>query len=88
MGRLSYEIQLHGFIDLDWVGSEDDIRSASWICFSLRFSMISWASRKQNYVALNTTEAEYIAVVDACTEAVWLRKLVSEMFDQVLDSTI
>jgi hypothetical protein len=49
-------------------------------------AMISWASRKQKSVALNT--AEYIAACDACTEAVWLHKLVSGLFDQVLDSTV
>jgi hypothetical protein len=77
MGHLSYDIQLHGFIDSDWAGSADNRRSASWICFSLSFSTISWASRKHKSVALNTAEAEYIATCDACTEAVWLCKLVS-----------
>ena len=45
----NYDIQLHEFIDSDWVGSTDDKRSATWICFNLRFSMMSWASRKQRY---------------------------------------
>jgi hypothetical protein len=36
----------------------------------------------------STTEAEYIAACDACTKAVWLRKLVYGLFDQVLDSTV
>ena len=38
VGHLSYDIQLHGFIDSDWAGSADDRRSATWICFSLMFS--------------------------------------------------
>jgi hypothetical protein len=46
VGRLSYDIQLHGFIDSDWAGSVDDKRSATWICFSLSFATMSWASRK------------------------------------------
>jgi hypothetical protein len=50
--------------------------------------MISWASIKQNYVALSTAEAEHIAACDACTEAMWLCKVVSRLFDQVLDSTV
>jgi hypothetical protein len=79
---------LLGFIVSDWAGSADNKRSASWICFSLSFAMISWASRKQKSVALNTAEAEYIAACDACTKAVWLRKLVSGLSDQVLDSTV
>jgi hypothetical protein len=48
--------------------------------------MISWASRKQKFVAHNTVEAEYIAACDACTKAVWLCKLISGLFDQVLDT--
>jgi hypothetical protein len=88
VGRLSYDIQLHGFIDSDWAGSADDRRSATWICFSLSFATMSWASRKQKFVALSTTEAEYIAACDACTEAMWLRKLVSGPSDQVLNSTM
>jgi hypothetical protein len=52
VGHLSYDIQLHGFIDSDWVGSVDDRRSATWICFSLSFATMSWASEKQNFVAL------------------------------------
>jgi hypothetical protein len=74
--RLSYDILLHGFIDLDWAGSADARRSATWICFSLIFATMSWTSRKQRFVALNTAEAEYIVVCDACTKAVWLCKLV------------
>jgi hypothetical protein len=69
-------------------GVQDNKRSASWICSTLIFAMISWASRKQKSVALNIAEAEYIAASDACTKAVWLIKLVSGPFDQVLDSTV
>jgi hypothetical protein len=49
--------------------------------FSLRFTMISWARRKQNSIALSIAEEKYIAACDACTEVVWLRKLVSRLFD-------
>jgi hypothetical protein len=56
--------------------------------FSLSFATISWARRKQKFVALSTTEAEYITACDACTEVMWLLKPVSVLFDQVLDSTV
>ena len=39
-------------------------------------------------VALSTVEAEYIAVSTACCEAVWLRKLFSELFGHVLDTIV
>jgi hypothetical protein len=82
------DVQLHGFTDSDWAGSAYDINSTSGICFSLGSAMISWASRKQNSVALNIAKAEYIATCDAYTKAVGLRKLISGLFDQVLDSTV
>jgi hypothetical protein len=81
MGSLSNDIQLHGIIDSYWAGRANDRRSATWICFSLSFATMSWDSKKQKYVALNTAEAKYIAACDACTKAVWLYKLVSGLFD-------
>jgi hypothetical protein len=84
----SSDIQLHGFTDSDWAGSAEDRKSTSGMCFSLGSTMISWGSRKQKSVALSTTEAEYIAACEACTEAIWLRKLISDLFDQIPDSTI
>jgi hypothetical protein len=82
------DIQLDGFIDSDWARSADDRKSTSGICFNLGSAMISWAHGKQKSVALNITEVEYIAAYDACTEAIWLCKLVSRLFDQVLDLTV
>ena len=39
-------------------------------------------------MALSTTEAEYIATSMASYEAVWLRKLFSELFGFTLDTTM
>jgi hypothetical protein len=95
-GMLSYglrytssnDIQLHGFTDLDWAGSVEDKMSTSGMCFNLGSAMISWDNMKQKYVALNTTKEKYIATCEACTEAVWLRKLISGLFDQVPYSNV
>jgi hypothetical protein len=84
----SNNIQLHGFIDSDWAGSAEDRKSTSGMCFSLVSTMISWGSRKQNSVTLSIAEAEHIAACEACTEAISLRKLISDLFDQIPESTI
>jgi hypothetical protein len=39
-------------------------------------------------VALSTAEAEYIALSVAVHEAVWLHKLLADLFGHVLDSTV
>lgn len=51
--------------------------------------MISWSSKKQQSVALSSTESEYMALAKATAEAVWLRKLLSELgFPQPHPTTI
>jgi hypothetical protein len=79
---------LHGFTDSDWMGSVVDRKSTSGYCFSLGSAMISWSSRKQGSVAQSTAEAEYIAASTACREAVWLRKLLSDLFRSELEPTV
>jgi hypothetical protein len=41
---------------------------------------VSWSSKKQELVTLSTTEAEYVAATHAAKEAIWIRRLVGEIF--------
>ena len=65
-----------------------DRKSTSGYCFSLGSAMISWSSRKQGSIAQSTTEVEYIAASDASKEAIWLKKLVSGLFGDKLETTV
>jgi hypothetical protein len=49
--------------------------------------MISWQSRKQSIISLNTAEAEYIVACSANYEAIWLRKLLTDLFDLDMEET-
>jgi hypothetical protein len=49
--------------------------------------MISWQSRKQSSIALNTAEEECIAACSASCEAIWLRKLLTGLFDLEMRET-
>jgi hypothetical protein len=49
--------------------------------------MISWQSRKQSSIALSIAEAEYIAACSASCEAIWLRKLLTDLFDLEMEAT-
>jgi hypothetical protein len=50
--------------------------------------MISLSSRKQGSIAQSTAEAEYITASVARKEAIWLRKLVSGLFGDKLETTM
>jgi hypothetical protein len=70
------------------MGSTVDRKSTSGYCFSLGSTMISWSSRKQGSIAQSTAEAEYIVASAASREAVWLRKLLSDLFSAELEPTV
>jgi hypothetical protein len=53
--RLDRVLYIHGFVDADWVGDLDRIRSTSGYVFNLFGGAISWMSKRQAIVALSTT---------------------------------
>ena len=61
---------LIGLCDSDWSGSEDDMKSTLGYAFSFGSGAFSWASIKQNSVALSTAEAEYVSAAEATTQAI------------------
>jgi hypothetical protein len=65
---------LIGYSDGDYAGCKIDIKSTSGTYQFLRRSLVSWASKKQNSVALSTTEAEYIVVGHCCAHLLWMRQ--------------
>ena len=84
---MNQNINLEGYVDLDWEGGSIDRNSTSGCRFSMGSGVISWFSRKQYCVALSTAEAEYVASCSASCEAVWPRKLLSNLFDIQMDAT-
>ena len=83
----SGRVLLHGYADSDWAGSSVDWKSTFRFCFSLGSAMISWSSKKKSSIAQSTTEAEYIATSYA-RRVVWLRKLMSGLFQERLETTV
>ena len=76
---LDRELDIRGFVDVDWARDLDQRRSTSGYVFNLFGGAISWMSKKQSVVALSTTEAEYMAAIHASKEAVWLQRLCLNM---------
>ena len=70
---------LCAFSDADWVGDPTDRRSTTGYCFLLGSSLISWRSKKQNFVAHSNIEAEYRALADTTSKLLWLRWLLKDL---------
>ena len=60
-------------------GVRQDRCSTGRYVITLCGGVISWKTRKQDVVALSTTEADYIALSDDVKEVIWLRCLLREL---------
>ena len=69
---------LVGFTDSDWGGDPDDRKSTAGYVFSLGSGPVTWACKKQQDLALSSTEAEYQAAVNSSQEDLWLRQILLE----------
>ena len=66
---------LAGYFDTDWAGNADDRKSTSRGCFYVGNNLVSWISKKHNYISLSTAKAKYIAAGSCCTQLLWMKKL-------------
>lgn len=69
-----------GFCDADWASDLDKRRSTTGYVFLSQGAAISWTCRRQPTIALSSTEAEFMSMVAAIQEALWLKRFETEMF--------
>jgi hypothetical protein len=67
------------YADADWevIWTADVIRLA--MSSKSIGEVVAWTSRRQQTVALSTTEAEYMAAADAAKQAAWLAVLLKDL---------
>ena len=68
-----------GYTDSDFQSDKDTRKSTSGSVFTLGGGAIVWRSIKQYSTVDSTVEAEYIAACEAAKEAVWLKKLFTDL---------
>ena len=67
------------YVDSDYAGDLNNRRSTTGYVFTISGGLVCWKSTIQSIVALSTTEAEYMTIVEAAKEALWLTGLVNEL---------
>ena len=72
-----------GLNDSHYVSNHDDRKSIVGYVFNLGSELITWPCKKQQDLALSSTEVEYQAIYNSSQEALWLRQIFSEFgFEQ------
>nr|GEY51307.1 putative RNA-directed DNA polymerase [Tanacetum cinerariifolium] len=74
-GHLNIQI----FTDADWAGDKGNRRSTSGYFSLVGGNLVTWKSKKQKVVSLSSAEAEFRGIAKGLAEALWIRKLVSEI---------
>jgi hypothetical protein len=66
---------------------KDTGRSTGGYVVKIGTGAVSWSSKIQSVVALSSTEAEYMAAVEAGKELIWMRSLLGEFGYQINDAS-
>lgn len=77
-------LNITGYVDADWGGNVKDRKSFSGYTFQVGGNPVSWECKKQSCVALSSTEAEYIALSEACKEATYLQSFVASLLQTTM----
>ncbi len=77
-----------GYSDSDWAGDPRDHRSISGYIFIMAGAAVSWSSKKQPSVALSSTKGEYMAMMHASKEAIWIQPFLHDIHFPLSDPTM
>ena len=67
------------YTDADFGGDPDTGRSTGAYVVKMGTGAVDWSSKLQPIVTLSSTEAEYVAAVEAGKEICWMRNLLTEL---------
>ena len=68
-----------GYSDADWRGDVTDRKSTSGILLKIGNTPVFWKSKKQRCVSLSTSEAEFIAMSEACQNIIWISAMLQSI---------
>ncbi len=79
---------LVGYTNADWANDHANCCSISGYVFLYTGGAVSWMSKQQSTIATSSTHAEYIATVEAMKGLVWLRRLLTELQEDISGLTV
>ena len=65
------------FCDSDFAGDKNNRKSVTGYGIYIMGCLVAWKSRGQKTVSLSSSEAEYLAIADVCTEILFIRNLLT-----------
>ncbi len=77
---------LEGYVDVDGASQEHRHTITGYV-FLVDGGAVSWASKKEELITLSIAESEYVAPTHAAKEAIWLCRLISEVFRLLSEPT-
>lgn len=82
------KFELWVYTDVDWVRNVDEKKSTSGGAFFLGQRLVSWTSKKQNYISQSTAEAEYVASIVNYSNLVWIKQLLIGMKEEITEPIV
>lgn len=80
---------IRGFVDADWTNWPIDRRSYTGYTFILGRASVVWEFRKQLTVVLSLLEAEYMPLIEAAKQAIYILRFLKELdYYKCRDKTI
>jgi hypothetical protein len=71
-----FHFELLVYSDTDYAGCKVYRKSTFGTCQFL--GQFCWSSKKQNFVSLSTTEAEYVTAGSCCAQRLWMRQTLKD----------
>lgn len=72
-------VEFIGYSDSDYASDIESRKSTTGYLFLMNNGPITWASHKQQTIALSTIKAEFMAACDATKELLWLNQFLSDL---------
>ncbi|CAL9020658.1 unnamed protein product [Prunus brigantina] len=82
--RRMEDLRLEGYGDADFASCLDTKKCTSVVVFMFAEGAVVWKSVKQQYVSTSTMQAEFLAIYEATSMAMWLKNFMSML--KVVDS--